>query len=261
MTGPKHVTEKQLVANRRNAQRSTGPHTPQGKAVSRYNALKHGILAKAVIPEPLEGYESREEFEELLRTLRQECAPATALEEMMVERIAIAYWRLARLYRAEGGAIAGRQDRRETDISRREAEAKAVAILLPSEDTEDVETLLRQAIKELTKALHDTARLRHLMGKQDVRWQSVSEDALHAAAERQLERLQGELQRRRERKVAVEEAKRSVPNIDTALKYARYETALQRQLERALNTLERLQRRRQAEGPSRTVDLNVNVNS
>ncbi len=57
MTGPKQVTEKQLAANRRNAQLSTGPRTPEGKAVSRWNALTHGILAQAVIPPPLDEIE------------------------------------------------------------------------------------------------------------------------------------------------------------------------------------------------------------
>jgi hypothetical protein len=41
----------QIEANRRNAQNSTGPRTDQGKAVSRFNALKTGIDARShVIP-------------------------------------------------------------------------------------------------------------------------------------------------------------------------------------------------------------------
>jgi len=52
------VSDKQLAANRANAQRSTGPRTPEGKAIARYNALTHGILARAVIPEALTPYES-----------------------------------------------------------------------------------------------------------------------------------------------------------------------------------------------------------
>lgn len=46
------ATEKQIAANRRNALKSTGPRTPEGKARSRWNALKHGILAKAVVAPP-----------------------------------------------------------------------------------------------------------------------------------------------------------------------------------------------------------------
>ncbi len=49
MTGPKRVSERQLAANRKNTLRSTGPNTPEGKAVSARNAIKHGILSKAVI--------------------------------------------------------------------------------------------------------------------------------------------------------------------------------------------------------------------
>lgn len=41
----KRMTEKQLTANRRNALRSTGPRTAKGRAVSRMNAMKHGILS------------------------------------------------------------------------------------------------------------------------------------------------------------------------------------------------------------------------
>ena len=38
-------TPKQQAASRANAQKSTGPRTTAGKAVSRFNALKHGIFA------------------------------------------------------------------------------------------------------------------------------------------------------------------------------------------------------------------------
>jgi hypothetical protein len=37
------VSEKRLLANRRNAQRSTGPKTAEGKQISRNNALRHGL--------------------------------------------------------------------------------------------------------------------------------------------------------------------------------------------------------------------------
>ena len=40
------ISEKRLLANRRNAQRSTGPKTRRGKLVSRNNALRHGLARR-----------------------------------------------------------------------------------------------------------------------------------------------------------------------------------------------------------------------
>ena len=46
------VTEKRREANRRNALRSSGPKTAQGKSIAKWNAVKHGLLSReAVIPD------------------------------------------------------------------------------------------------------------------------------------------------------------------------------------------------------------------
>ncbi len=44
------TSDKQAQANRRNALKSTGPKTPEGKAAVRHNATKHGLLSQEVLP-------------------------------------------------------------------------------------------------------------------------------------------------------------------------------------------------------------------
>ena len=53
------TTEQQAAANRRNATKSTGPRTEQGRAIARLNALKHGTLATTPVVPRVEGGEHR----------------------------------------------------------------------------------------------------------------------------------------------------------------------------------------------------------
>ena len=83
------ISTSKLAANRRNAQLSTGPKTNEGKNWARRNALKHGILAPALLITQGEGAEDPAEFAELLGGLRTDLAPVGMLEEIMVENIAM----------------------------------------------------------------------------------------------------------------------------------------------------------------------------
>ena len=83
------ASEKKIEANRQNAKKSTGP---KDTAVIRYNALKHGLLSKEVL---IDG-ESKKTLEELGRRLRYELAPATEMENVLVDRIVSSVWRLKR---------------------------------------------------------------------------------------------------------------------------------------------------------------------
>lgn len=96
---------KKIEANRRNARLSTGPKTDRGKDHSRRNAVKHGILASALLVVKGEGAEDRAEFDELLRALRQDCSPVGALEELLVERIATSWWRQKRALQCEAALV------------------------------------------------------------------------------------------------------------------------------------------------------------
>jgi hypothetical protein len=87
------ATLKQTEANRRNALKSTGPKTPEGKAVVSLNSLRHGLRARTVV---LPG-ESREEFNQLCDTLQAEWRPRSRTAQFYLEQMAVSQWKLRRM--------------------------------------------------------------------------------------------------------------------------------------------------------------------
>ena len=74
------ATEKQILANRKNAARSCGPKSAGGKLISSRNATRHGFYASAVLlPE-----EDRGEYIRLARGVVAFYLPQTVLEEEQV---------------------------------------------------------------------------------------------------------------------------------------------------------------------------------
>src|SRR3954447_945850 len=96
------ASDKQVQANRRNAQKSTGPKTTEGKASVRYNAMKHGLLSEEVL---LPG-EDEDSLKGLSELLRDELQPVGEMENLLVDRIVAAHWRLRRLGLVEAGIFA-----------------------------------------------------------------------------------------------------------------------------------------------------------
>ena len=96
---------KQIEANRRNAGKSTGPKTPEGRAVSKMNALKHGILSKEVLVRGLNRKESGRELTALHQRFWEQLNPEGPMEEMLVDQIVTTHWRLRRALTAESGEI------------------------------------------------------------------------------------------------------------------------------------------------------------
>src|SRR5919112_1694309 len=93
------TSEKQSRGKGRNAQKSTGPTTSEGRPAVRHNALKHGLLAEDVL---LLG-EDKDELRALGERMVAELQPEGELEVMMVEKVVAARWRLQRLHRVEAG--------------------------------------------------------------------------------------------------------------------------------------------------------------
>src|SRR5271155_4751160 len=93
------ATEKQIAANRLNSQKSTGPRTPEGRAAVRLNGVTHGLTAETLV---LKG-ESEDDFKALFESLEAEYEPETPTEETLVAQLAMATWRLRRVYNMEVG--------------------------------------------------------------------------------------------------------------------------------------------------------------
>jgi hypothetical protein len=92
------LSNARAEASRKNGARSRGPKTPEGKARSAQNALRHGLCALryVVLPD-----ESAAEFQALQEALIDELAPEGALQLVLARRVAVAAWRLARADRME----------------------------------------------------------------------------------------------------------------------------------------------------------------
>jgi hypothetical protein len=90
---------KQIEANRRNARKSTGPITEEGKQRTRCNAVRHGLTAETVIG-LLEDAEDYKAFE---TAIIADYDAQSAVERELVLRLASLLWRLRRATAIETG--------------------------------------------------------------------------------------------------------------------------------------------------------------
>jgi len=121
---PLALTQRRLEANRRNATRSTGPRTAEGKARVARNPIKRGFFAGPEKWTPTQ----RRDFEELLAGLRDEFKPDDIREESCVATMAASYVRKAAMLRWEN--IAALKHHQECD---RELNERIAAAANPAE--------------------------------------------------------------------------------------------------------------------------------
>ena len=131
------TTPTQAESNRANAQRSTGPKTPDGKAASALNNFRHGLAGAFRFLE----WESEQEFRELYDGLRDEHAPSTPTEILLIESLAQHFWLMQRAMRLQERALhTGFQD---------PAEEKRFPIYLRYQTTH--ERAFNQSLNQLLK--------------------------------------------------------------------------------------------------------------
>jgi hypothetical protein len=93
------VSSRKRAANRKNAQRSTGPKTPEGKAKSAQNAVTHGIFVRQYLSGSTR--ETAEEIKKLAAGFWEHYRPVGLIEEMLVEKLCIETVRYSRVLRLE----------------------------------------------------------------------------------------------------------------------------------------------------------------
>ena len=94
------------------------PNTPEGKAISCQNAVKHGLRATDEMFLAHLKPRDRQTFSKLRETLHDRYKPQTDPEHELVDEIAIQYFRLYRLYDLENAAFSGNDDTLVSSLDR-----------------------------------------------------------------------------------------------------------------------------------------------
>ena len=154
-----------------------GPKTDQGKAIVRLNAVRHAVLSQTpVIPD----LETEEDWQAHRTRLFDDLDPHGALEEALVERIALTLWQHQRLVRFQRAAVirgsffaldamsdfATYDERRhgiprEESLSDEKVERRLLESLIPTGD--DLAKIMRYEAhlnRQLYQAMHEIEALK-----------------------------------------------------------------------------------------------------
>jgi hypothetical protein len=118
---------KQFEANRRNALKSTGPITNEGKDRSRCNAIRHGLTAETVIG----SLEDAEDYQAFEAAVIADYDADTAVQRELALRLASILWRLRRSTGIESALFEAMAGERPSPISSNPAAGKVIAISSP----------------------------------------------------------------------------------------------------------------------------------
>jgi hypothetical protein len=174
---------KQIEANRRNALKSTGPITPEGKENSRCNAVRHGLTAETVIG----SLEDAEDYAAFESAVIADYNAETAVQRELVLRLASILWRLRRSTAIESALFDAMAGDRPSPASLNPAAGKVIAISgrrtnrLPSEAQYSAENALEEFVcapEDLAKAFirltaHGTFPLDRLSRYEHMLWRQA----------------------------------------------------------------------------------------
>jgi hypothetical protein len=288
---------RKAEANRQNALKSTGPRTLRGQTYSRRNSLKHGLFARDLFSECRVPSENPKEFESLHAQLREELQPVGRTEALEIEYIAVCWWKRARLWRHENAEMRvalGHVALRTSACPPREMlapEHKTLLLMLENaQETIKATGEMPQGLKEKILATDPAfwtsveERAREVARITDLQYLNklVKEEKMAPALAKMIVEEHPTYKEARARIVPLLQSniailhletyakhrlesaqnvfyeQQAIPNSDALDKILRYAGMIDRDLNRAYDRLERLQRRRKGELVPPSLNLNLN---
>src|SRR5215213_3436800 len=264
------TSQERTTANRANAVKSTGPKTPEGKAASKLNAVKHGILSREV----LVSGEDHQELTALQEWFQDDLQPVGAMEVMIVGQIVATHWRLRRVLAAESGEI-----KRAAELQQASAKPNALppALENTAEGCRLVQTWLSEMLLEIeqigeltlgtvgqfsarvgdrSSSLKRDLLSFHIRQRVEEKRDGSEEGPQHEARKqaamtflqeklRQLAVQEAKCQKKEEKEAKALQTFAVLPSAEALEKLGRYESMLNRQLFRAMKELRTLQEKRE----------------
>lgn len=141
MPADKQISHKQIEANRRNAQLSTGPRTPEGRAASRLNAYKHGLTGHLDVMTD-EQKQARDAF---IAEIAGDLQPVGPFERQFAHSIAETQWRINRAAVIENNLFAADACHQELDRLAAAPPEPSGSAPDPQSGVDDLDTALASA--------------------------------------------------------------------------------------------------------------------
>ncbi len=226
------TTDKKIEANRQNALKSTGPTSTDGKNAVRHNALKHGLLSREILlPD-----EDPELLANLGERLRADLQPVGELEELLMDRIVTAIWRLGRLRRVETSILTWEISKIEIENAATELSRYQKRVVYKG-DPADVPFMKKMATQTVELEILDAEK--------------------HPVA---LAKVNEVMERSRTEDTTIGQAfVRGATGADSLSKLSRYEVTIERGLYKALHELQRLQAARAGKDTPLPVAIDIDV--
>ena len=163
------ATPARVLANRKNAARSTGPRTAEGRLAASKNSLKHGLLSR----DTLLSDEDPKEYEVFARGMRRALAPVGTLEQLLAGWVTASAWRLRRFERIEALMLEkGRRSWRGDEV---ELSDGFVGVCVNGDAFSKLSRYEAGLERALYRALHELQRLQAARSGQSVGLPAVVE--------------------------------------------------------------------------------------